>query len=295
MMMASKTKSFAALRKALIEKTGWSPFALSRRVNAVKKRLPMKTKVAQAVVAHEAGVRPDRFLDGAELDEVQQTIAKLAKAPTSAAASGNGRRPARAKKPATRVFSFGAFKLKTKDPFLGNEKYVEAVEMARAYPLLYVLENSIRTVIKGVMEAKYGADWWDTQLTSAKARELKNKVDARLRTEDQQSWHQRRGAHQIDYVDLPDLLIIARSKQDVFFPRVLGDEKWFESLISETSPSRNVLCHMNPLKDNTVNAVSVKLTQWHDHLNAREAEIRAAMTPAAAPAPPTSGSTAVLP
>ena len=77
-----------------------------------------------------------------------------------------------------------------------------------------------------------------------------------------------------------DLLTIAQSKRDVFFPIVLGDEKWFEGLIGETSPSRNVLCHMNPLADTSVTAVEVKLTQWHTHLQKREAEIRAAMTPA---------------
>jgi len=292
MAKANSTKGFAALRKALIEKTGWSPFALSRRVNAVKKRLPMKTKVAQAIVAHEAGVRPDRFLDGDDLDGVQQTIAKLAKAPTTGAGDGNGKRPPRAKIPAARVFSFSAFKLKTKDPFLGKEKYAEAVEMAKAYPLLYVLENSIRTVIKGAMEARYGSDWWNTELTSAKAWELKNKVNERLKKEEQQSWHQRRGAHPIDYVDLGDLLTIARAKPNLFFPRVLGEEKWFEGLIGETSPSRNVLCHMNPLADHNVDAVSLRVTHWHNHLNAREAEIRAAMTPAAAPAPGSSESTA---
>jgi len=277
MAPASKAaKGFAALRRALMDQTKWSPFALSRRVKAVKRRLPMRTKVAQAIVAHGAGDQPDRFLDGDDLEEVQQTMAKLGGAPSSA----NGPRPKRAKGPVTRVMNFKAFGIKTSDPFLDKGKLDEAVEMSKAYPVLYVLENSIRTVIKGVMEAKYGADWWNNELTSAKANELKNKVNARLKKEEQQSWHQRRGAHPIDYVDLADLLVIAQSKRDLFFDRLLGDEKWFESLVSETSPSRNVLCHMNPLVDHSVTALEVRLTQWHNHLKQREAEIRAAMTPA---------------
>ncbi|HXM39458.1 MAG TPA: Swt1 family HEPN domain-containing protein [Gemmatimonadales bacterium] len=277
MARASKaTKGFTALRQALLEQTKWSPFALSRRVRAVKQRLPMKTKVAQAIVAHGEGLRPDRYLGGADLQEVQQTMAKLGGAPASA----NGPRPKRAKGPVTRVINFKALGIQTSDPFLDKGKLDEAVEMSKSYPVLYVLENSIRTVIKGVMEAKYGPDWWNKELTSAKASQLKNKVDDRLKKEEQQSWHQRRGAHQIDYVDLTDLLVIAQSKRDVFFDRLLGDEKWFESLVSETSPSRNVLCHMNPLADHSVTALGVRLTQWHNHLKAREAEIRAAMTPA---------------
>ena len=153
--------------------------------------------------------------------------------------------------------------------------------MSEAYPVLYVLENSIRTVIRGVMEANYGADWWDTALTSANALKMKGKVEDRLKKEAEQSWHQRRGKHKIDYVDLTDLLVIAQSKRDVFFPALLGQETWFQSLVDETSPSRNVLCHMNPLAEHSVKALEVRLTQWHTHLKQREAEIRAAMTPGA--------------
>jgi len=152
--------------------------------------------------------------------------------------------------------------------------------------VLYVLENSIRTVIRGVMEAKFGADWWDNALTSANALKMKNKVEDRLKKEDEQSWHQRRGAHKIDYVDLGDLLVIAQSKRDVFFPRVLGQENWFHSLVDQTAPSRNVLCHMNPLSDHSVTAVGLRLTEWHNHLKKREAEIRAAMTPGTATTSP---------
>ena len=281
MATASKSgKGFAALRKALIDQTKWSPFALSRRVRAVKDRLPMETKIGQAIVAHEAGLRLDRYLDGDQLDEVQQTIAKLKSAPTSTNTAGaNGRRAARAKSPAARVFSFKAFNLKTSDPFLGKEKYEEAVKMSEAYPALYVLENSIRTVIKGVMAAKHGADWWDTQLNTGKVSNVKTKVNDRLKKEEYQSWHQRRGAHQIDYTDLSDLLTIAQSKRDVFFPRLLGDEIWFQSLVDQTSPSRNTLCHMNPLTAHSVTAMGVRLTEWENHLKNREAEIRTAITP----------------
>lgn len=277
MAAPSKAKGFAVLRDALKDKTGWSPFALSRRVKAVKKRLPMKTKVAQAIVAHGEGVLPDRYLDKDDLAEVQQTMAKLGAPPASPTHS----RLKRAKGPATRVMNFKVFDIKTSDPFLEKGKQDEAVEMSGAYPVLYVLENSIRTVIRGVMEAKYGPEWWDTALASANALKMKTKVEDRLKKEQQQSWHQRRGSHKIDYVDLMDLLTIAQSKRELFFPVVLSDEKWFEALVTETYRSRNTLCHMNPLSADSVTAVGVKLTQWHNHLNAREGEIRAAMTPAA--------------
>lgn len=278
MATPSKGKGFAALRRALIDRTKWSPYALSRRVRALTKRLAMNTKIAQAIVAHGEGLRPDRFLDGADLAEVQQTMAKL---PGSAAPVAAGSRPKRAPAQVTRVMHFKAFGIKTTDPFLERTKLDEAVEMSKAYPVLYVLENSVRAVIKGVMEAKFGLDWWDGALTSANALKMKGKVEDRLKKEDDQSWHQRRGAHKIDYVDLTDLLVIAQSKKDVFFPRLLGQENWFQSLIEQTAPSRNVVCHMNPLSDHSVTAVGLRLAEWENHLAKRKAEIQEAMKPAA--------------
>jgi hypothetical protein len=285
MAPTGKPKGFPALRQALVDKTNWSKQVLSLRVQAVKDRMPMKTKVAQAIVAHGKGLRLDRYLDGAALEEVQQVMARLGNggAVPAASANGNGRRLARVSAPVARVLSFKAFGIKTTDPFLPREKQDQAHEMSKVYPILYLLENSIRTVIRGVMEASYGPSWWDTELTNAKAREMKNKVEQRLQREDEQSWHQQRGKHKIDYVDLSDLLVIAQSKRDVFFPRLLGKESWFQGLVEETAPSRNVLCHMNPLLENNVTALSVRLTHWHNHLKNREVQIRAAMTPAAAP------------
>ena len=243
--------------------------------------MPMKTKVAQAIVAHDAGLRLDRYLDGAALEEVQQVMIRLGNgaAAPAAPANGNGRRPGRASAPVARVMSFKAFNIKTSDPFLPKEKLDQAQEMSKVYPILYLLENSIRTVIRGVMEASYGPGWWDTNLTSAKAREMKDNVEGRLRREDEHSWHQQRGKHKIDYIDLSDLLVIAQSKRDVFFPKVLSQESWFQGLVEETAPSRNVLCHMNPLLENNVQGLGYRLTQWHHHLKSREAQIRAAMTP----------------
>jgi hypothetical protein len=83
-------------------------------------------------------------------------------------------------------------------------------------------------------------------------------------------------------------LVIAQSKRDLFFPVILGEETWFQSLVNQTAPSRHVLAHMNPLSKDSVTALGVRLQQWHTHLQNREAEIRAAMVPVT-PAPAVSG------
>lgn len=183
--------------------------------------------------------------------------------------------------PKPRVISIGkAFKGKL--PLLSTTKVTEAQEMAEVYPYLFLLENSIRDVIRRAMEAKFGADWWNTALTG-QAKTVKTNVEYKLKKEDEQSWHQRRGAHPIDYTTLGELKTIAVSKPDLFFPRLLGTKVWFEALIDELEPSRNVLAHMNPLSKVNAAGVRLRFDHWQQHLIKREAELTAAMTPPSSP------------
>jgi hypothetical protein len=49
--------------------------------------------------------------------------------------------------------------LEVGDILLSPEKVGQAKRMASVYSLLYVLENSMREVIRRVMNAKYGGNW----------------------------------------------------------------------------------------------------------------------------------------
>jgi hypothetical protein len=153
--------------------------------------------------------------------------------------------------------------VKTTAPLLSDEKVREAREMAAIYPILYVIENSMRELIKRVLSAKYGSDWWNLAFSGGRAKSMRDTADARRNKEDQMNWHQRRGAHPIDYVDLGDLGTIIAAKQDDFFPAVLGDCRlWFEHFMRELEPSRNVLCHMNPLDRHNAADLKVKADKW---------------------------------
>ena len=68
--------------------------------------------------------------------------------------------------PVVREIKFPS-EFKMKNPLLSAAKIQEAREMAAVFPLLSVIENSMRELIKRVMHAKYGEKWWDTELTSA--------------------------------------------------------------------------------------------------------------------------------
>jgi hypothetical protein len=259
------------LRAALMSKMSWTRQQLSSRVQRVRKILPVNTATAHAVIAHQQGMKIDRYLDDDELVRVQTVIAKLGAGNSVKQAASEkvhlsraGRGPARrsvASNP-TRSIVFPQ-KFKLSDPVLGDFKLREAREMAEVYPLLYVLENSMRELVQRVMKAKYGLEWWDAALTSGKLKTLKTNSDARREKERLQSWHQRRGAHAIDYIDLGQLGEIIVGRQDDFFPHVLGDNRaWFEQFMRELEPSRNVLCHMNPLDPHNIADLKVKAARW---------------------------------
>lgn len=278
----TKGTGWKALRDDLLNKTGKTKQWLSAEVVKRTRHVAMPVRVAQAVVGHQNGVRISKYLSGADLAEVQQALRDLTPFPAPAATAGsarpasNRRRPGRsAAVPASRSLTFRGANVTTSDPFLPRAKVEEARAMANVYPLLYVLENSIREVIGRVMAARYGAGWWDTQMGTGRVRGVRDKVASRMTAEAANTWHQRRGAHPIDYTDFDDLLTIAESKPDVFFPVVIGHVDWFRQFFRELIPSRNVVAHMNPLSDTNEADVALKLQRWETHLTNRRAEIEA--------------------
>jgi len=255
--------SSSKLRAALIAKTGWSKQTLSARVQGLRRVAPVSTPIAQAVIAHQQGLQLHRYLDEASLKRVQEALPLFSRSVESGPAAssrpkgrrGNGNN-------AERVLIFPS-QFKTTAPLLSDEKVREAKQMASLYPILYVIENSMRELIKRVLGAKYGIDWWKTALTGGKGKSMRDTADARRNKEDQMNWHQRRGAHPIDYVDLGDLGTIIAAKQDDFFPVILGDcRPWFDQFMRELEPSRNVLCHMNPLDRHNAADLKVKAEKW---------------------------------
>jgi len=248
-----------ALRAALLTRAGWSKQALSANVQRRKRHTPMSTEDATYLLAHEKGIKIDRYLSEDQIARVrtlhQASAGTSTQVPTMRAAVSER------KKTISEIRFPGEFR--TGNPLLSTGKLNEAREMAVIFPLLHVLENSIRELIRRVMLAHHGSEWWDTQLTSGKLKGVHQTAAARMRTESEKhTWHQRRGAHQIDYVDLGDLGSIILGKQDLFFPQIIPDRDWFMHFMRELEPSRNVVCHMNPLDDQNVTDVKSWFRKW---------------------------------
>lgn len=252
-------------RKELLKKFNASPQALSQRVKKMKKITLMSTADATYLIGHQLGVKVEKYLDQSQrshLRGLQATVASLGKgsAPTKS-------HPITKPKTQENVIKLSS-QSRISDPVLSKEKMQEAVEMAAIYPHLFVFENSLREVIKRVMNSKYGHDWWGKELTGGRVGNLRHNVDEKLKKEKKESWHQRRGSHPIDYLDLADLEIVLHAKQADFFPDIISDKDWFTQFMRELYPSRCVLCHMNPLDVTNIKDIYIKMEKWKKMIKA---------------------------
>lgn len=250
-----------ALRKALLKKLGCTPQALSQRVKRLKNDHPMVSDDAAYVIAHQQGIPLDKYLLPEQVNYIRTVLSQVHRpVATQAFSKSRGTQSTRVVKT---LIVCG--ELKESDPVLSEEKLREAREMATTYPLLYVLENSIREVIDSVMKSKYGSNWWATKAP----RGLQETVAGRMAEDAKHSWHQRRGARPIDYLDLIQLPPLMRKISADVVPKIIPNIEWFEQFIEEVYRSRCVICHMNPLDRDNISAVKVRFRQWQKQIKGK--------------------------
>ncbi len=254
------------LRSELLRRRKFSPQRLSQLVKRRKDELPMSTELATYTLAHEAGIDVSRYLTDAETAEVRNAIRDL-----KAGASGNGGGRPAASRASVRartetVVSIGGVDVE-RLPGMTKSHADDAKRMAeRAYPALYVFENSARDVIARILEAAYGPDWW----SKAVPKRIRDKAADVRKKEEKDAWHgSRRGARDIDYVLLTDLATIVRARWSDFediFPR----QSWFEELVSgDMNVPRRVIAHMHSLAGEDVAAIETAFRKWARQLKAK--------------------------
>ena len=108
------------------------------------------------------------------------------------------------------MLRFGS-EFETDDPVLPIQIAEEAKAMAELYPYIYAFENSVRNIVRVVMESKYGKEWWRDHVGA----QVKRNVERNKATEKKNAWHGKSKPHDIYYTELDDLRsIIASNVKD---------------------------------------------------------------------------------
>lgn len=249
------------LKKALLAKLKITPQALSQRVQKLKKEFPMMQEDATYVIAHEEGIDLNKYLDQQTIQNIQRLISQR---PKNNIVTNKNKQHKNSIKNITINIS-GEFR--GTDPLLDEKILNEAKQMATIYPLLYVLENSIRQFVCLAMKKYYGDDWWKTKVP----KDLQTKVETeRMSSENINKWHQKKGKREIDYLDFLELLKLISKFIDKVTPQIIPGPniEWIRQLINEVYASRCVLCHMNPLHKDSVDSVKLRFKQWQKQMQA---------------------------
>jgi hypothetical protein len=132
-----------------------------------------------------------------------------------------------------------------------------ALQMQRAYLLMFVLENVVREFITARFVEADGAAWFDRRATAP----MKVKVEDRRQKEQRDLWHTGRNKDPIYYLDFGDLskLIVNHWSR---FEDFLPGQPWVQSRLDEAEKSRNVIAHTNVLSSEEIDRLELYLTDW---------------------------------
>ncbi len=246
------------LKAALLSTLRVTRQRLSQRVKKVKeKHGPMSTADATYVISHLEGLDLTKFLDAATVDRVRGLVPDGG---STASRNGSSR-----KRPPARLSVSIAGTVPKVDALLSTSVARDAQEMAKIYPIYYVIENSIRIVITRVLEKKYGMQWWDTRAP----RPVQQRVAERKNSEAKKPWHGKRGAHEIFYSDFGDLrVIIEKNWSD--FSSLFPSRQWITQRLDELEHPRNVLAHHNPVNKNDRKRVELYFHDWISLLGSKK-------------------------
>lgn len=266
-MLQPRVKT-TTLRDVLVAKLG-NPDRrrLHRLASAVQKRLgPMSRADSYAVLADEQGIKLNKYLVEPDLGRVRGIIANGA-ARAAAAPAGNGGRPRATTRTVLKAIVIDGESLVMDDPILPAQVAADAKRMAGIYPLTYVFENSVRELVVRVMQKKYGTGWWTAPAVPGPV--LRN-VEKNKKREGKIPWHGARGAHEIHYTTIDDLLsIITTNANWALFEPILGEQNGVSYLIQVIEQSRHTIAHHNPLSTDDITGLKVNIRRWQKILKAR--------------------------
>lgn len=132
-----------------------------------------------------------------------------------------------------------------------------SLQMQKYFRLLYVFENIVRDFVDSTFSEIDGDNWFEKRST----RDMKDKLDNRKKSEENNQWHVGRNEHPLFYLDFSDLSLLITNHWDVF-KDFLPDQAWVTSRIKESERTRNVIAHTNDLPAEEGARLEMHLRDW---------------------------------
>lgn len=233
------------VRSQLLKQLGISPQALSQRAKRLKDKYgPMTTDEAVYVIAHMEGVDLSKRLPLASLDRVRSLIPRELNIPTLRHRQSRSTHPKKKLKPASY-------------PLVEKTIVSSAISIgAEVYPQVFILENSIRSLIKKHL-SKTGNDWWDKLVPA----DVKKEVLRTMSREKRYPYREARGNHPLFYSNFSDLKKIILANQ-TSFATIIIDFDWFRVKMEEVYMARNSLAHCVSLSKDDISRIALFYRDW---------------------------------
>jgi len=230
------------VKKEILNKLKITPQALSQRAKRIKEKFgPMTTEEAIYVIAHMEGLDLSKFLPIATLDRVRSLVPKEILPSKSKALLQQRVKPQK----------------EELYPLVTSPQIKMAFDLGgNVYPKLFVLENSIRSLITKQFVA-LDPNWWDTYVPAS----VKSNVLKTMNKEKRYTYRESRGKHPISYANFIDLSTIIVDNQSVF-QNINIDFDWFKEKMKEIYMARNNIAHCVPLSKDDVTRIDLFFRDW---------------------------------
>jgi hypothetical protein len=144
------------------------------------------------------------------------------------------------------MFIGGAFKIRlSADGFASLQvKTVDnSIVMARAYMILFRLENQLRNFIESTMRITFGSQWWDTKVSSL----VRQRADERKQKESSMGWSVSLKNGDTQYLLFEDIQKIIITNWEEVFKKSLIDQQKIILKLKELEDMRNAIAHTRTL------------------------------------------------
>ncbi len=238
------------VRESLLAKLKITKQALSQRADRLKdKHGPMTTDEAVYIIAHLEGIDLSKHLSLEKLDRVRSMIPKEVTEKQKSKLRISTSSTTRRIKYAKIVYPL------VKNTFI---KKVNALGEGE-FQKVFVLENSIRALIKLRLSSVNKDNWWPNLIPKP----VLDNVERVIKKETKHPHRQKRGEEPLMYCNFDDLKkIIIDEDNYLHFQDVIIDPGWFRVKMEEVYMSRNNLAHSILLTKDDIASINLFYNQW---------------------------------